>query len=84
MSGLSPDLEQYVQQKVASGQFASSEEFAVEAMRLYRELEDRHASLKADVQVALEQSARGESAPLDMDAIKRELIDELDEQGRDK
>ena len=84
MPGLSPDLEQYVQQKVASGQFSSSEEFAVEAMCLYRELEDRHALLKADVQIALEQSARGESAPLDMDAIKRELIDELDEQGRDK
>ena len=84
MSGLSPDLEQYVQQKVASGQFASSEEFAVEAMRLYRELEHRHESLKADVQVALEQAEKGQSEPLDVDSIKAELTDELDEQGRGK
>jgi len=56
----------------------------VEPTSLDRKLKDRHAALKADVQIALAQSARGESAPLDMDAIKRELIDELDEQGRDK
>ena len=53
-------------------------------MEIEEVLKDRHASLKADVQIALEQSAKGESAPLDMDAIKRELIDELDEQGRNK
>ncbi|MFH1923726.1 MAG: type II toxin-antitoxin system ParD family antitoxin, partial [Planctomycetota bacterium] len=79
---LSPELEQYVQQKVASGQFASAEEFASEAMRLYRDLEARHESLKRDVQAALDQSEKGQSMPLDMDAIKQELTDELDEQGR--
>ena len=84
MSGLSPDLEQYVQQKVASGQFASQEEFALEAMRLYRDLEVRHESLKGDVQAALEQSQKGQSEPLDVDSIKKELTDELDEQGRGK
>ena len=84
MSGLSPDLEQYVQHKVASGQFASPEEFAREAMRLYRELESRHESLKGDVQAALEQAEKGQSEPLDVDSIKAELTDELDEQGRGK
>lgn len=82
MSRLSLDLEQYVQQKVASGQFTSPEEFALEAMRLYRDLEGRHESLKKDVQAALEQSQEGRSEPLDMDCIKRELTDELDEQGQ--
>ncbi len=84
MSSLSPDLEQYVQQKVASGQFASPEEFALEAMRLYRDLEARHESLKRDVQAALEQSGEGRSEPLDVDSIKKELTDELDERGRDR
>jgi putative addiction module CopG family antidote len=84
MSRLSPDLEQYVQQKIASGQFASPEEFALAAMRLYRDLEDRHESLKRDVQAALEQSERGQSEPFDLDSIKRELTEELDEHGRGK
>ena len=59
MSRLSPDLEQYVQQKVASGQFTSQEEFAQEAMRLYRDIEARHESLKDDVRAAIEQSEKG-------------------------
>lgn len=82
MSELSPGLEQYVQQKVASGQFASPEEFALEAMRLYRDLESRHESLRGDIQAALDESEEGKSEPLDMDSIKKELADELDEQGR--
>ena len=84
MSSLSPDLEQYVRQKVATGQFSSPEEFAAEAMRLYRDLEARHESLKGDVQAALAQSEQGRCEPLDMDDIKRELTDELDERGRGK
>ena len=84
MSRLSPDLEQYVQQKVASGQFGSPEEFALEAMRLYRDLEARHGSIKEDIQAALDQSKKGLSDPLDMDCIKGELAEELDEQGRGK
>ena len=82
MSELSPDFEQYVQQKVASGRFASREEFALEAMRVYRELEARHESLKGDIQAAIEQSVKGKSELLDLDAIKKELTGELDEQGR--
>ena len=82
MSRLSPGLEQYVQEKVASGQFSSPEEFALEAMRLYREFEVRHESLKTDVQAALDESEEGKSEPLDMDSIKKELMDELDEQGQ--
>ncbi len=84
MSSPSPDFEQYVQQKVASGEFASAEEFALEAMRVYRDLEARHESLKGDVQAALQQSEQGRSEPLDVNAIKKELADELDEQGRSK
>ncbi|HUT93798.1 MAG TPA: hypothetical protein VMY37_30325 [Thermoguttaceae bacterium] len=82
MSGRSPDIEQYIQQKVASGQFASSEEFALEAMRLYRDLEVRHELLRGDVQAALDEAEKGLSEPLDVDAIKKELIDESADQLR--
>jgi len=76
------DLEQYVEGKVAAGEFASRDALLLEAVRIYRELESRHELLKGDVEAALEQSGRGMSAPLDMEAIERELVEELDERGR--
>jgi putative addiction module CopG family antidote len=79
---LPADLEQYVEEKVAAGVFASRDALVLEAVRLYRELESRHELLKADIQAAFNQSDRGMSAPLDMEAIQRELMEELDERGR--
>ncbi len=84
MASLSPDLAAYIHQKVASGQFASPEDFTAETVRVYREMEERHELLKADVQAGLRQCDEGLSEPLDADAIKQELIDELDEQGQDR
>lgn len=78
------DLEQYVDERVAAGAFASRDALILEAVRLYRELELRHDLLKADIQTAIEQSHEGMSAPLDIEAIQRELVAELDEQGRSR
>jgi hypothetical protein len=45
----------------------------IEAVRLYREMETRRAQLKADIQEAIDESDRGLSEPLDMEAIEAEL-----------
>jgi putative addiction module CopG family antidote len=79
-----PDIESYVQQTVAKGTFRSRDEFAVEAARLYREIESRREQLKSDIQAAIEEANRGESAPLDIEAIKRELTEELNLNGQPK
>jgi Arc/MetJ-type ribon-helix-helix transcriptional regulator len=81
---LPAELEQYVETKVAAGEFASRDALVLEAVRLYRELELRHDLLKADIQLAIKQSDEGMSAPLDIQAIQRELSEELDERGRPK
>jgi putative addiction module CopG family antidote len=80
ISPLPADLEQYVEEKVAAGVFASRDALVAEAVRLYRELESRHESLKADIQAAIQQADKGLSAPLDVEAIRRELREELDEE----
>jgi Arc/MetJ-type ribon-helix-helix transcriptional regulator len=67
------DIEQYVREKLASGEFQSRDDFATAAARIYRDLELRHQQLKADIRAAVDQADRGESAPLDIEA----LIDEL-------
>jgi hypothetical protein len=41
----------------------------------------RHEQLRSDVQEAIDQADRGDIAPLDIDAIKAELMDEIDERG---
>ena len=67
-----PNIDQYVQQKIVSGQFASREEFVREAIRVYRELETQHAELHAEVQRRIAQVERGEVGPLDIEAVKAE------------
>ncbi|MEX0978781.1 MAG: hypothetical protein WDZ48_08025 [Pirellulales bacterium] len=84
MATYPPDLEAYVQQKIASGEFQSRDELAAEAVRLYRELEARHAQLKSDVQAAIDEADRGLCEPLDIETIKAELSAELDSHGRPK
>ena len=79
-----PDLEAYVQEKIATGSFASREELTAEAVRVYRELESRHAQLKADIHAAIDEANRGLSQPLDIAAIEADLIAEIDELGRRK
>ena len=84
MIAFPPDIEAYVQHKIASGQFHSREELAAEALRVYRDMEQRHAQLKADIQAALIQVRNGNSAPLDIEAIQAELLEELDANGQPK
>ena len=67
-----PDLEEYVKEKVASGQFDSSVAFAVEALRVYRELEIHRQRLYDDVDAAAEQSRQGLSTPLDITEVMAE------------
>jgi antitoxin ParD1/3/4 len=71
---LTPQLEIYVKQKVASGMYNSVSEVMREALRL---LEERDAlksikleALRRDVQDGLDELDRGQATPLAMDAIK--------------
>ncbi|MBI3839066.1 MAG: hypothetical protein HY288_14190 [Planctomycetia bacterium] len=82
MATYPPDIEGYVQQKLASGQFGSREELATEAIRVYRELEAQQLQLKLDVQAGIDEADRGLCEPLDIEAIKAELIVELDRRGK--
>jgi antitoxin ParD1/3/4 len=66
---LTPHQESLVKAQVATGRYTSASEVVREALRLFEDQErlcqSRVQKLRADVQEALEQSARGESAPFD-------------------
>jgi antitoxin ParD1/3/4 len=68
---LTPELEQYVQEKVKSGMYYSASEVIREGLRLLQEKDEMHQfrlqQLQQDIQAGLDS---GESTPLDMQAIK--------------
>lgn len=67
-----PDLQQFVDHELASGQYRDESEVLIQALRVYREFKTRHESLRQDVGRSLEQAERGETAPLDTEATKAE------------
>ena len=81
MSTYPPDLESYVQQKIASGEFQSVEEFAVVAANFYRRLEERKAELKASIDAAIAEIEAGECGPIDFDELTAEVMANLDKKG---
>ncbi len=79
---LPAELEQYVDEKIASGQFASRDAFLVEAVRMYREFESRHEMLKSEIRAAVQQAEQGMTEPLNIEAIQRELSEPCDMERR--
>jgi putative addiction module CopG family antidote len=75
------DIDQYVQEKIASGEFSSREEFAHEAFRVYRELEAQHAELRAEVARRIAQADCGQVGPLELDVVKAEGRRRLSKEG---
>jgi antitoxin ParD1/3/4 len=69
-TGFPPELQQFVEQVVASGQFGSADEVVVAGLRLLREREAKLQALRDEILPALEQLKRGEKEPLDIEAIK--------------
>jgi antitoxin ParD1/3/4 len=64
---LTPELEQLVSEKVASGMYQSASEVIREALRLLKERDEirehRLAELRKEVSVGLDQLRRGEGIP---------------------
>lgn len=68
---LTPELEQYVQEKVSSGLYYSASEVIREGLRLLREREQlqqiRLQELRQDIQAGLDS---GDGTPLDVQVVK--------------
>lgn len=69
---VSPQLEQLIDAKLTSGEYASAEELISDALTALEELKARHAELRASVQARLANSGKGLSRPLDVEAFLAE------------
>ncbi len=72
---LPPDVQEFVKQVVAAGEYGSEDEVMIAGVRALRELRQRHDELRQDIQVAIDELDRGEGEPLDMVAIKAEVAE---------
>jgi len=68
-TNLSPENEQFLSHAVAAGLFHDRVEALDKAVGLLRQ----HEQLIRDVNAGIEQAERGETSPLDIEAIKNEV-----------
>ena len=69
---LTPQLENFVKDKVKSGRYSSASEVVREALRMLEERDRRLVELRKEIAIGLDQADRGEVSPLDIEAIKKE------------
>jgi len=71
---LTPELERFVAEKLKSGSFESASDVIGSALAMWKAQEELTPAdlkeLRAQIRVGLEQAMRGESTPLDMNAVK--------------
>jgi len=67
-----PDLLSFVQRELAAGAYSSEDDLLLEGVRLLRDLKLRHDQLRSDVAHAIAQADRGDTTPMDIEAIKIE------------
>ncbi|HAX79272.1 MAG TPA: type II toxin-antitoxin system ParD family antitoxin [Cyanobacteria bacterium UBA11372] len=77
---LTPELEQYVQEKVKSGKYLSASEVMREALRLLQEQDQirqlRLEKLRSEIAIGIEQADRGEV--FDGKQVIKELYDKIE------
>ncbi|MCW8132912.1 MAG: type II toxin-antitoxin system ParD family antitoxin [Planctomycetota bacterium] len=69
---LPESLKPYVDAQVSAGGFASADEYVRALIEAEQKRQQRKAGLRAELERGLQQSAEGDSAVLDMAAIKAE------------
>jgi len=79
-----PDLREFVNQKIAAGQFQSFDEFAVQAATLYRELDQRHQRLKQSVQEGIDQLEARDYVEIQGEEALNEFFDQVLNRGRER
>ena len=73
-----PDVLQFVQRSLETGEYASEDDVVVAGMRALRDVKQRHQSLRDDIQAALAELDVGQGEPWEVDGIKAELVAQLD------
>lgn len=78
---LTPEVEQYIQEKISSGQYASASEVLLASIKLLQDIEQtyqgRYQALRDEVNIGIEAADRGEV--VDADTVFAQLEERLNQ-----
>ncbi len=75
---LPPEVERFLRQVVATGEYRDEQAVVLEAIRLLRDRDARRQQLRTDIQEAIQSVDRGEGIELEGKEATRSFFDELE------
>ncbi len=78
----SPEIKKFIEEELATGAYEDESALIAEALGVFRELKQRHAELRQQIQQSLEDEKAGRVALFDVHEIISELELEVDETGQ--
>jgi Arc/MetJ-type ribon-helix-helix transcriptional regulator len=78
------EIQQLLQQGLATGQYASEDEMLLEGLRLLRERDAHFQEFRERLQSRLDRLDRGEGIELENDAALRNFFDDVQVRGRQR
>jgi antitoxin ParD1/3/4 len=76
-----PELDQLVQEGLASGGYSSEDNILLAAMRLLRERDEREQEFREQLQTRIDRLDRGEGVVLEDEAALRRFFDDVQSRG---
>lgn len=79
-----PDLQNFVLQKIAAGEFKSADEFAIRAATVYRDIDQRRQELKKLVDEGIADIESGNYIVLESQEDFRAFAEDIKKRGRER
>ena len=76
-ASLPPDLEQFVQDQLAAGKYASASDVVCDAVRLMREREARFEELRREVELGVKQLDDGDFIEIESDSALHAFFEDI-------
>lgn len=76
------DIAQFIEQEIASGRYRSEDELVLDAVKVLRELKERHRRLSDDIQQGIRELDEGHGIELEGDAELQQFLNEIKAEGR--
>jgi len=74
------DINQFIQDELQTGSYADEDAVLTAALEVFREVRQRHADLRGQVQESLAQAHAGGATPLDINEIRQSLTNRVTQQ----